>query len=101
MVEIFYVQGVSFVSITFNTTTSMEWLTLNVLLSCAQFEREVRGSASGTSYREAQDASSILQPVEAGRCGGAGPGQAVDSQQAEAGDGRRVMSQLAADIFRV
>jgi len=44
MVEIFYVQGVSFVSITFNTTTSMEWLTLNVLLSCAQFEREVRGA---------------------------------------------------------
>ena len=101
MVEIFYVQGVSFVSITFNTTTSMEWLTLNVLLSCAQFEREVRGSASGTSYRKAQDVSSILQPVEAGRCGGAGPGQAVDGQQAEAGDGRRVMSQLAADIFRV
>jgi site-specific DNA recombinase len=35
--------GVSFVSITqsFNTTTSMGWLTLNMLLSFAQFEREV------------------------------------------------------------
>jgi site-specific DNA recombinase len=37
--------GASFVSITqaFNTTTSMGWLTLNVLLSFAQFEREVTG----------------------------------------------------------
>ena len=38
-------QGASFVSITqqFNTTTSMGRLTLNVLLSFAQFEREVTG----------------------------------------------------------
>jgi site-specific DNA recombinase len=37
--------GVSFVSITqsFNTTSSMGRLTLNVLLSFAQFEREVIG----------------------------------------------------------
>ena len=37
--------GVSFVSITqsFNTTSSMGRLTLNVLLSFAQFEREVTG----------------------------------------------------------
>lgn len=43
IVEIFDAQGVSFVSITqsFNTTTSMGRLTLNVLLSFAQFEREV------------------------------------------------------------
>jgi site-specific DNA recombinase len=40
-----YQQGVSFVSITqsFNTTSSMGRLTLNVLLSFAQFEREVIG----------------------------------------------------------
>jgi len=45
MVEIFDAQHVSFVSITqqFNTTTSMGRLTLNVLLSFAQFEREVTG----------------------------------------------------------
>jgi DNA invertase Pin-like site-specific DNA recombinase len=45
MVEIFDGQGVSFVSVTqqFNTTTSMGRLTLNVLLSFAQFEREVTG----------------------------------------------------------
>jgi site-specific DNA recombinase len=43
LVELFDAQGVSFVSITqqFNTTTSMGRLTLNVLLSFAQFEREV------------------------------------------------------------
>jgi site-specific DNA recombinase len=45
MVETFDRKGVSFVSITqsFNTTTSMGRLTLNVLLSFAQFEREVTG----------------------------------------------------------
>jgi DNA modification methylase len=45
LVEIFDQQSVSFVSITqsFNTTTSMGRLTLNVLLSFAQFEREVIG----------------------------------------------------------
>src|ERR1700736_1534907 len=45
MVESFDAHGVSFVAVTqqFNTTTSMGRLTLNVLLSFAQFEREVTG----------------------------------------------------------
>jgi hypothetical protein len=45
MVELFDKHGVSFVSVTqsFNTTSSMGRLTLNVLLSFAQFEREVTG----------------------------------------------------------
>jgi site-specific DNA recombinase len=45
IVEIFEAGGASFVSVTqqFNTTTSMGRLTLNVLLSFAQFEREVTG----------------------------------------------------------
>lgn len=45
LVEIFDKHGVTFVSVTqsFNTTTSMGRLTLNVLLSFAQFEREVTG----------------------------------------------------------
>src|SRR5438067_8638188 len=45
LVEIFDAQAVSFVSVTqqFNTTSSMGRLTLNVLLSFAQFEREVTG----------------------------------------------------------
>jgi DNA invertase Pin-like site-specific DNA recombinase len=45
IVEVFDGHGVSFVSVTqqFNTTSSMGRLTLNVLLSFAQFEREVTG----------------------------------------------------------
>ncbi|WKB55984.1 recombinase family protein [Eleftheria terrae] len=45
LVEAFDRRGVSFVSVTqqFNTTSSMGRLTLNVLLSFAQFEREVTG----------------------------------------------------------
>jgi site-specific DNA recombinase len=45
MVEVFDARNVSFVAVTqqFNTTTSMGRLTLNVLLSFAQFEREVTG----------------------------------------------------------
>ena len=45
MVEVFDAHAVSFVAVTqqFNTTSSMGRLTLNVLLSFAQFEREVTG----------------------------------------------------------
>jgi len=45
IVEVFDAAGASFVSVTqsFNTTTSMGRLTLNMLLSFAQFEREVTG----------------------------------------------------------
>jgi site-specific DNA recombinase len=45
IIETFDAHGVSFVSVTqqFNTTTSMGRLTLNMLLSFAQFEREVTG----------------------------------------------------------
>src|SRR5206468_11023680 len=43
--ELFEADAVSFVSVTqqFNTTSSMGRLTLNVLLSFAQFEREIAG----------------------------------------------------------
>ncbi len=65
LVELFEEHGVSFVSVTqqFNTTTSMGRLTLNVLLSLAQFEREMRASASATS----------LRPLAAKACGWAAP----------------------------
>src|SRR6266480_3360682 len=45
LVELFDAEAVSFVSVMqqFNTTSSMGRLTLNVLLSFAQFEREVTG----------------------------------------------------------
>jgi hypothetical protein len=53
LIELFEARGISFVSVTqqFNTTTSMGRLMLNVLLSFAQFEREVTGSASATRSR--------------------------------------------------
>jgi site-specific DNA recombinase len=43
LMERFERRGVSFVSVTqeFNTTTSLGWLTLNILLSFSQFEREI------------------------------------------------------------
>jgi site-specific DNA recombinase len=43
IIEVFDQNGVSFVSVTqqFNTTTSIGRLTLNILLSFAQFEREI------------------------------------------------------------
>jgi DNA invertase Pin-like site-specific DNA recombinase len=43
LVDLFEKHSVTFVSVTqsFNTTTSMGRLTLNMLLSCAQFEREL------------------------------------------------------------
>src|ERR1700686_5350431 len=45
VVDRFYQRSVSFVSVTqqFNTTTSLGRLTLNILLSFAQFEREIIG----------------------------------------------------------
>lgn len=53
IVEVFDAHGASFVSVTqhFNTTTSMGRLTLNMLLSFAQFEREVIRSPSRSLWR--------------------------------------------------
>src|SRR3984893_3679509 len=53
LVELFDLYGVSFVSITqsFNTTSSMGRLTLNVLLSFAQFEREVRDKIAASKRK--------------------------------------------------
>jgi len=84
LVEIFDGQGVSFVSVTqqFNTRSSMGRLTLNVLLSFDQFEREVtgerirdkiaaskqRGMCMGGNVPLGYDASArtlVINPVEA------------------------------------
>lgn len=84
MVDLFDGAGVSFVSVTqaFNTTSSMGRLTLNVLLSFAQFEREVTaerirdkvaaskrkgiwmGGAVPMGY-DVNDKALIVNPVEA------------------------------------
>jgi DNA invertase Pin-like site-specific DNA recombinase len=56
LIEILDAQEVSFVSVTqqFNTTSSMGRLTLNVLLSFAQFEREVTGERIRDKNRRLQ-----------------------------------------------
>ncbi len=69
LVEVLDEAGVSFVSVTqqFNTTTSMGRLTLNVLLSFAQFEREV----TAERIRDKIAASKKIRSVD-GRMGAAG-----------------------------
>jgi site-specific DNA recombinase len=53
LVDVFDRNGVTFVSVTqsFNTTTSMGRLTLNILLSFAQFEREVTAERIRDKFR--------------------------------------------------
>ena len=74
LVELFDARGVSFVSVTqsFNTTTSMGRLTLNVLLSFAQFEREVTGKDSRQDRRVEE---------EGHMDGGRGPARLASSSQ--------------------
>jgi DNA invertase Pin-like site-specific DNA recombinase len=62
LVELFDEYGVSFVSVTqsFNTTTSMGRLTLNVLLSFAQFEREVTGERCGRALTNQRSRALLL-----------------------------------------
>ncbi len=57
LVELFDAKQVSFVSVTqaFNTTTSMGRLTLNVLLSFAQFEREVTAERIRDKFRASKE----------------------------------------------
>ena len=57
LIEIFDTNKVSFVSVTqqFNTTTSMGRLTLNILLSFAQFEREVTGERIRDKFRASKE----------------------------------------------
>ncbi len=85
IVDVFGAHGASFVSVTqqFNTTTSMGRLTLNMLLSFAQFEREVTGERIrdkiAASKRkgmwmggvvplgyDVQDRKLVINPAEAG-----------------------------------
>jgi DNA invertase Pin-like site-specific DNA recombinase len=65
LVQIFDQNEVTFVSVTqsFNTTTSMGRLTLNILLSFAQFEREVIGE------RVRDKIAASRAPREASVCG--------------------------------
>jgi site-specific DNA recombinase len=78
LVELFDEKGVSFVSVTqqFNTTTSMGRLTLNVLLSFAQFEREVTGERirdkiAASKKKGAASSSMTQKPEQSGPFTGA------------------------------
>jgi DNA invertase Pin-like site-specific DNA recombinase len=72
IVEIFDQKGVSFVSVTqqFNTTTSMGRLTLNVLLSFAQFEREVTGERIRDKIAASKQKGMWMGGVEHGEVAG-------------------------------
>ena len=61
LVDVFERNSVTFVSVTqsFCTTTSMGRLTLNILLSFAQFERELAAKGSGTSSQPAAGRASL------------------------------------------
>ena len=80
MVELFDRHEVSFVSVTqaFNTTSSMGRLTLNVLLSFAQFEREVTGERIrdkiAASKAKGMWMGGILRSATTCRRGPSGPG---------------------------
>jgi site-specific DNA recombinase len=75
MIELFDAHRVSFVAVTqqFNTTTSMGRLTLNVLLSFAQFEREVSasGSATRSPLPSAKESGPVVLSRSDTRCGSA------------------------------
>ncbi len=68
MVDQFDEAGVSFVSVTqqFNTTTSMGRLTLNVLLSFAQFEREVTAERIHSGNAEVSSCRNWRGPPDMG-----------------------------------
>jgi DNA invertase Pin-like site-specific DNA recombinase len=75
IVEILDARGASFVSVTqqFNTTTSMGRLTLNVLLSFAQFEREVIGERIRDKIAASKKEGDVDGRGAAARVSGAGP----------------------------
>ena len=88
LMERFDRQGVSFVSVTqdFNTTTSMGRLTLNILLSFAQFEREIIGERTRDKLSAAR---------RKGKWIGGWPVLGYDVQ-----DGRLVVNQKEAEQVR-
>ena len=78
LVELFDAHRVSFVSVTqaFNTTTSMGRLTLNVLLSFAQFEREVTGERIRDKIAASKKRGIWMGGRGPARLSGRGPGAA-------------------------
>jgi len=82
MVEVFERQGVSFVPVTqhFNTTTSMGRLMLNVLLSFAQFEREVTAERIRDKIAAALNVEGITTKAWITQDGRQRPGARIDKK---------------------
>ena len=111
LIELFDSHNVTFVSVTqsFNTTTSMGRLTLNILLSFAQFEREVIGERIRDKFARARGraafgwaarcrldirfaiASSLINETEAARV------RRVFALFAETGSGAETVRRLRAE----
>ena len=86
LVEVFDRNSVTFVSVTqsFNTTTRMGRLTLNILLSFAQFEREVIGERIRDKFAASPQARHVDGRLRAARLRGQGP--QAGHQRARGGD---------------
>jgi len=92
LVDLFDAHGVSFISVTqaFNTTTCMGRLTLNMLLSFAQFEREITGERKRCVIREGPRGTQTIGSVlptgarRGTRCLQSGDGQRLWPSQSSA-----------------
>ena len=87
LVEVFEQHDVTFVSVTqqFNTTTSMGRLTLNILLSFAQFEREVIGERIRDKFAASRRKGMWMGGNVAARLPGRGRKLVVDETRGRAG----------------
>jgi DNA invertase Pin-like site-specific DNA recombinase len=113
IVEVLDARGASFVSVTqaLNSTTSMGRLTLNVLLSFAQFEREVTGERIRDKIAaskkkglfmggpvpigyDVQDRKLVINPSEAATV------RHIFARYAALGSGRELIEELRADGYR-
>ena len=113
IVDVLDARGASFVSVTqsFNTTTSMGRLTLNVLLSFAQFEREVTGERIRDKIAASKKKGMWMGgPVPLGYRvherklvideAGAATVRHIFSRYAALGNGRELIEELRADGYR-
>ena len=97
LVEVFDRNSVTFVSVTqsFNTTTSMGRLTLNILLSFAQFEREVIGERIRDKFAASRKQGHVDGRLRAARLRRQGP--QAGRQRGRSGDGPHDLRALRQD----
>ena len=102
LVEVFDRNSVTFVSVTqsFNTTTSMGRLTLNILLSFAQFEREVIGERIRDKFAASRKQGHVDGWLGAARLRRQGPQAGGQRAGGQAGPARSSRASLKASIRR-